>query len=288
MPRSSPLAPELEAALASGPIDLARAALLLGRLESPHVSISPALAALDDLGSRAATLLEAESEGPVRARLAIINHLLFVTEGFRGNREHYDDVRNSLLHVVLERRLGIPITLAVIYMTVARRAGLEVFGVTFPGHFLLRVPSDAGDDGEPALILDPFDSGRALNRSALRALLARHAGADATFDDHLLAPCTSRQILVRMLNNLKRLYVTARSFPQAWEVTDLLVTLDGSQPEDLRDRGLLAYHLDDFPAALQDLEMYLQIETPGREDSDERRQLWDHVSLLRRRVAGMN
>jgi regulator of sirC expression with transglutaminase-like and TPR domain len=284
---ASTLAVDLEAALAEGPGGLARAALLLGRIESPGVSLAASMAALDDLGQRAAALVSESSYSTVSSRLRAINQFLYETEGFRANHTRYDDVRNSLLHVVLERRLGIPITLAVIYMTVARRASLDVFGITFPGHFLLRVPSDAGDD-DHALILDPFDGGRALTRTAIRALLAQHAGPEAPFNERLLAPCTSRQIIVRMLNNMKRLYVSARSFAQAWTATDLLVTLDGRQPEDVRDRGLLAYHLDDFPSALRDLEAYLQAEGPAHEETQERRQIWEHVTALRRRVAAMN
>jgi regulator of sirC expression with transglutaminase-like and TPR domain len=284
--RSSALVADLESALAAGPQGLARAALLLGRVESPGFVIEPALVSLAELGHRAADLV-ARADVPIRARLAAINHLLFDLEGFRGDRERYDDVRNSLLGVVLERRRGIPISLAVIYMTVARAAGVEVMGVAFPGHFLMRAAPDAGDEERP-LILDPFDQGRELGQIELERLLARHAGPEARLEPGLLLPCGTRQIIVRMLNNLKRLYVGARSFPQAWSVTDLLVVLDGRQPEDLRDRGLIAYHLDDFASALLDLEAYLAMERDADPDTDERRQIREHVNAARRRVAGMN
>lgn len=284
---SSILAADIDAALAEGPGGLARAALLVGRVEAPALPLEHCLATLADLGARASALLRDGAYTTTASRVRALNQFLYQTEGFRGNQAHYDDLRNSLLHVVLERRLGIPITLAVTYVDVARQAGIEVLGITFPGHFLLRVPADAGDD-EGTLILDPFDGGRTLTRTAIRALLAQHAGSDAEFSERLLAPCTSRQIVVRMLNNLKRLYVAGRSFAQAWMVTDLLVTIAGGQPEDVRDRGLLAYHLDDFRAALHDLETYLQTQGPAHEESQERRQIWDHVSALRRRVASMN
>jgi regulator of sirC expression with transglutaminase-like and TPR domain len=288
MPQTSPLAAELEATLAAGDAAVPRAAMLLARVETPDLHVPAAMARLDALGARVADRLGSRHHASVRARIDAINRALYDDEGFRGNREQYDDLRNSLLPIVLERRLGIPITLAVIYMSVARRLDLEIFGVAFPGHFLLRVPSDAGDDGD-ALILDPFDGGRPLTRSAIRALLARHMGDEPPFDRRLLAPCSSRQIIVRMLNNLKRLYVSTRSFPQAWQVTDLLVTLDGRQPEDVRDRGLLAYHLDDFAGALRDLEAYLRAtDDASREGTEERRQIWEHVSALRRRVASLN
>jgi regulator of sirC expression with transglutaminase-like and TPR domain len=281
--RSSSLADEIDAALESGSNGLTRAALLVSRVESSHVALAPAMAAIDALGARAEDRVSRAGSSR-RERIAAINALLYDEAGFRGNRDHYDDVRNSLLTLVLERRLGIPVSLAVVYMAVARRAGLDVRGVSFPGHFLLRVD----DDEDAAIILDPFDEGRELDAAEQRALLARHAGDEAELDARVLEPCANRAIVVRMLNNLKRLYVGARSFPQAWQVTDLLVTLDHRQPEDVRDRGLLAYHLDDFPSALRDLESYLGTPGPAHEDTAERRQIWEHVSALRRRVAGLN
>jgi regulator of sirC expression with transglutaminase-like and TPR domain len=285
VPARTGLIVDLVQAIERGPEGLASAALLLCRIESPQLDIDPALRSLSDLGRRAAVLV-ASAGASIRERLAAVTHLLFDVEGFRGDREHYDDIRNSLLPVVLERRRGIPISLAVVYLTVARAAGLEIMGVAFPGHFLMRAAPDAGHEAHP-LILDPFAGGRELDRAALERLLARHAGEDARLEPGLLLPCDSRQIIVRMLNNMKRLYVSARSFPQAWQVADLLVALD-RRPEDLRDRGLLAYHLDDFPAALLDLEAYLGRDHEAEADSDERRQLREHVQALRRRVAGMN
>lgn len=280
------LVADIESALAAGPAGLARAALLLCRVETAGFAVEPALDAIADLGRRAADLV-AGAGAPVRARLEAINHLLFDAEGFRGDREHYDDVRNSLIGLVLERRRGIPITLAVLYMTVARAAGVEVAGVAFPGHFLLRAPRDAGDTDAP-LLLDPFDRARELDRAALDRLLARHAGGEARLEPRWLRPCSSRQIVVRMLNNMKRLYVGSRSFAQAWTVTDLLIALDGRQPEDMRDRGLIAYHLDDFGRALLDLETYLAMDHDRDPETDERRQVREHVAALRRRVAGLN
>ena len=188
---------------------------------------------------------------------------------------------------MLERRTGIPISLAVVYIEVARRGGLEVFGVSFPGHFLLRVPNDAGNETGP-IILDPFDGGRRLDDRACRALLHQHVGEDAAFDRTLLDSCTSRQILGRMLNNLKRTYVELRSYPHARAVTELLLTVEPRFGADLRDRGLIAYHLDDYPAALRDLERYLRLHTWQDADRDERSRVLEHVKALRGRVAGLN
>src|SRR5215831_4461974 len=158
-PPITPLAAELRAVLAEEPLDLVRAALVVAKLEYPRLDPERTTGALKDLGDRAGDRLAAMSGAPVRRRIAAINRLLYDEESFAGNRAHYNDFRNSLLNVVLERRLGIPISLALVYMTVARRAGLEVFGIAFPGHFLLRVPGDAGVDRDEAAILDPFNRG---------------------------------------------------------------------------------------------------------------------------------
>ena len=242
---------------------------------------------LDELGERAAARLAGLPRAGVADGVAVLNRLLFDEEHFAGNRRHFGDFRNSLLNVVLERRTGIPISLAVVYMEVARRAGLEVFGVSFPGHFLLRVPADAGDDGGP-LILDPFEGGRRRDVRACRALLHQHVGDDASFDRSLLDSCAPRQILSRMLNNLKRTYVEHRSYPHARAVTELLLTVGPAFGSDLRDRGLIAYHLDDYPSALRDLERYLRLRTWQDADRDERDRVAEHVKALRGRVAGLN
>jgi regulator of sirC expression with transglutaminase-like and TPR domain len=291
-----PLATQLQSVLAHDPIDLPRAALVIARLEFPDLPAAPTLDTLDRIARRATAALAPLAAQPVRARVAALNRVVFEEEGFAGNHAHYDDFRNSCLNVVVERRLGIPITLALIYMEVARRAGLEVRGVGFPGHFLMRVAAGPAPEPMRDLILDPFDAGAELDEEACRALLARHMGTfneDLPFDRTLLDPCSPRHILARMLNNLKRTYVDLRSFPQARQVTDLLLVVEPARLSELRDRGLLAYHLDDYPAALRDLEGYLRLsprrETHSDEDRrDEHQQIWEHVKTLRKRVANLN
>jgi regulator of sirC expression with transglutaminase-like and TPR domain len=211
-----------------------------------------------------------------------LNDYLFRELGFVGNEDRYEDPRNSFLNEVLDRRTGIPITLALVYIEVARRAGVAVSGVNFPGHFLLRTHD---------LIIDPFRGGRLLTEDSCRDLLRRHAG-DAEWDTHLLRRATKAQILVRMLLNLKRLYVRMHSYPQARDVTDLLLAIDPAALNELRDRGLIAYHLNDFSAALRDLQAFLRLsgQTPptADDDPDGRAQIWEHVKSLRRRVASFN
>ena len=290
-----------EVAKAPSP-DLAPAALAIARLEYPQLDASRYLRVLDRMGAAAADRIAAlGGDADLPRRIAGISAYLFREQGFAGNRKHYDDPRNSFLNNVLDRRTGIPITLALVYIEVSRRAGLGIDGVNFPGHFLLRVHPEAADGpdaGGGQLIVDPFHGGAILSELDCRKLLRSHAGEEIAFDRRLLARATKPEIIVRMLVNLKRIYVRMRSFPQAHAITELLLALDPSATTELRDRGLLAYHLNDYPAALRDLEAYLRFspraaagEAEDADDDsgeDEHKEIWEHVKALRRRVANLN
>ena len=288
------------AALSPDP-DLAVAALMIARIEYPRLDAGPYLDRLDALGQEAKRRVTAAAvvpgDAPAHAdpdryaRVMALNHYLFKELRFAGNERHYDDPRNSFLNEVLDRRTGIPITLALLYMEVARRAGLPVEGINFPGHFLLRCPSRRGLSYSEDLIIDAFHGGALLSEDACRELLRRHADGEAVFESHLQGHATKQQILARMLLNLKRIYVPMHSFPQARDVTELLLAVDPSALNELRDRGLLAYHLKDFSAALRDLQAYLHLSSLSAADETERGehdQIWEHVKTLRRRVASFN
>ena len=282
------LVDDLDAIVTAPVVDLVGAALVMARVEYPKLDPDPTIRAIDALGKRAARELGDLGRAPLGVRVHALSRFLYRTAGFSGNRDHYRDFRNSLLNVVVERRTGIPITLALVYREVARRAGIEVLGVSFPGHFLMRVPADAETGARDALILDPFDDGRPLSESDCRALLQKQIGMHGQFSDALLRPCTSRQFVARMLNNLKRTYIEQRSFPQARAVTELLLAVEPTVGAELRDRGLLAYHLNDFPSALQDLERYLRLRTWTKRDKEEHERIVEHINALRHQVAGFN
>jgi regulator of sirC expression with transglutaminase-like and TPR domain len=289
-----PLAAQLaDAADRPGP-DLAAPAFLVARLEFRNLDPGPYLDRLDKWGDAAFHRVTADPghDAPLAARVDTLNTYLFGELGFFGNREQYEDPRNSCLNEVIDRRTGIPIPLALIYIEIARRAGIRAEGINFPGHFLVRVLHDLHtDDPGEGLIVDAFHGGALLDEQACRLLLHRHLGEDAAWQPELLARATRRQILVRMLLNMKRLYVRWRSFPQARAVTDLLLALSPSAVTELRDRGLLAYHMNDFTAALRDLEAYLKLINLGESDEDQKtdnQQVWEHVKTLRRRVASLN
>ena len=274
--------------------DLAAPAFLIARLEFPRLDPGPYLDRLELMGEAAFHRIADDPghDAPLVARVDALNRYLFNELAFTGNRDQYEDPRNSCLNEVLDRRMGIPVTLSLVFIEVARRAGVRAEGVNFPGHFLVRaLPDLHTDDPDEGLIVDPFHGGAILNQDDCRLLLNQHAGDTAEWAPALLARATRREILVRMLLNLKHLYVRWRSFPQARAVADLLLTLAPSAVTELRDRGLLAYHMNDFQAALRDLEEYLKVAKLGDADEDQRKdhaQVWEHVKALRRRVASLN
>ena len=278
-----------QAALSPDP-DLAVAALMIARVEYPALDAGPYLDRLDAIGHEAKRRLS-HAEPDQYAQVMALNEYVFGELRFVGNSARYEDPRNSCLNEVLDRRTGIPITLALVYIEIARRAGLHVVGVNFPGHFLLRCPARRDTPLADDLIIDAFHGGALLSEDACRTLLQRHAGDGAVFDPHLMMRATKPQILLRMLVNLKRLYVSMHSFPQARDITELLLAVDPTAAEELRDRGLIAYHLRDYGAALRDLQRYLQMSGRKAVDDDDRDEyatIWEHVKMLRRRVASLN
>jgi regulator of sirC expression with transglutaminase-like and TPR domain len=273
---------------------LAQAAFVIARIEYPRLDVDAYLARLDALGEFARRAVQRhidETDDPsTLSCITAVNKYLFEELRFQGNREKYEDPRNSCLNEVLDRRTGIPITLSVVYMEIARRAGLHIDGVNFPGHFLVRCPDVDSRPGS-GIIIDPFHGGALLSEHDCRLLLQRTVGSEVAFNRSLLAPTTRLQIVARMLLNLKRIYVHMRSFPQARDVTELLLAVTPSALNELRDRGLLAYHLNDVSGALRDLQTYLRLSSMGEMDKEareEHEQIWEHVKTLRRRVAGLN
>lgn len=188
-------------------LDLAEAALLIAESEQPGLDVRRYIAELDELGRGARAAVEwAETSGEVRrgaeeeGRIEHAVLWLYDDAGFHGNEEEYYDPRNSFLNEVIERRSGIPITLAVVIMEVCRRAGLDVRGVSFPGHFLAR-----GETPRGPVFIDPF-TGRMLGKEEVRALYTRATGDDREPIPRILEPATKSQILLRMLNNLRSIY----------------------------------------------------------------------------------
>ncbi len=271
--------------------NLPHCALLMARVAYPELDPSPFLRQLQQMGAIARDHLEIGLGGspPRRTCLRIVTEFVYGQLGFVGNHEQYDDPRNSLLNDVLSRRMGIPITLALVFIDVARRAGLAVEGVNFPGHFLVRCLPDRDDQGDRgSLLVDPFHAGALLTDVECARLLRVNLGDEAVVEPGMLRTASKRDVLLRMLLNLKRAYLRQRSLAQAHGVTELLVALDPTALTELRDRGLLASQLREYASALRDLETWLRLAPASEDERDERTQVWDHVKDLRRRLAGLN
>jgi len=268
----------LLAALAADPPRLDLAALAIATLAHPGLDAAACLHTLDALAARVQLEVEQMSErGEGFARLKALRHVLADIEGFRGNEDDYFAPDNSFLDRVLERKLGLPITLSVVYLEVARRAGIELYGVPFPGHFL--VACDAGDH---KLILDPFHQGEILTETGCEELLLRVA-PQLKFEPAMLTPAPVELIVYRMLSNLRRLYLERSEAERGLEVVDLLLMLAPNHPGELRTRAALLASLGAFRAALKDVERCLELspEAPDRERLElTARELRERASLL--------
>ena len=254
-------------------IDLGEAALWIAAEEQPGLDPEPWLERLDELGCRLEHRLRG-ARGELD-RLSALTGLLFAEERLRGNAEDFYDPRNNLLNQVLERRLGIPLTLAVVCIEVGRRAGVLLEGVGFPGHFLLRLAR------HPQVLLDPFEQGRLLTVDDCAEMLARVSHGKLDFDPRLLRPSGPRQILQRMLNNLRGIYLHRGELARSLAVLDRLALLDPEDPGPLRDRGLLQVRWGDPEQGIADLESYLASD-PTADDGEEISEL---LSEARRQAA---
>jgi regulator of sirC expression with transglutaminase-like and TPR domain len=263
--------------LPDGAIPLAESALLMACEEYPQLEISPYLDKLDSIAHNAANGFP--RDGSPLDKAERLNEILFDELGFRGNSDDYYDPRNSFFNDVLDRRLGIPITLSVVYLEVARRLNFPLAGVGMPAHFILKYA-----DAEQEFFLDAFDRGRILTHDDCREQIQRTHGDTIEFDDRLLARSTSRQILARMLNNLKRIYLKSHAYDKGVGIIDMMLIVDPEDLDQYRDRGILRYQLHQFGGAIKDLEHYVE-SAPNSTDCAE---IVEHLRELRRIRAMMN
>ena len=251
------------ATLGDDELPLLGTALLIARDEYPDLDAASYSAQVDTYAAALRPQLERDIDLP--ARLTAINKYLFDEVGYAGNNAQYDDPRNSYMNVVVDRKLGIPISLAVIQIEVTRRLGMPLDGISFPGHFLVRLPVDDG-----ILVLDPYNKGRPVSAEELRERASPHLGGHAPDDQQLLqilAPATHRMILMRMLRNLKGLYLERGDWERVARTSDRLLKLSPDTAEALRDRGLAYRELGYAKGAREDLARYLQL-LPEADDLD--------------------
>jgi regulator of sirC expression with transglutaminase-like and TPR domain len=232
-------------------IPLAETALWIAAEAKPDLDVPHYLDEIDKLAQLAeASLVGANGD---EDRIARFNHALFVEAGFEGNQESYDDPRNSFLDVVLDRRTGIPITLSVVYIEVARKVGFDAEGIGFPGHFLSKITTPSG-----MIVVDPF-FGRTMDLEACHQRFREVAGPNVPFDPQFLASSSQRAILQRILTNLRQIYMARRDFEAALACSDRILIVAPGQATEYRDRGLIHSELECFNAALEDIERYLEL-----------------------------
>jgi regulator of sirC expression with transglutaminase-like and TPR domain len=258
-------------------IDLIRGALVIARTEYPDLDIEEYAARIERLARRAAAM--APDLDPQRTLMAL-NQVIFEQANLRGNRDDYYDPRNSFLNDVLDRGLGIPITLSIIYMEVAGRIGFHLAGVGMPGHFLLK--HYAADEQER--LIDCFNRGDILSRQDCQSRLDEIYSGEMKMRPEFLHPISRRQILTRMLNNLKTVYLSTRNFRKALPIADLILVIYPQSPEDLKQRALLRYSMGMHSLAAEDLDAYLKA-APKASDAEEIRQMG---MSIRRMLALMN
>lgn len=257
-------------------IDLARAALLIAKTEYPDLNLERYLYRLNQLAA------EARAGGaeldPLR-RLHRLREFLFEEAGFRGNAEEYFDPRNSFLNDVLDRKLGIPITLSLVLMEVGHRLGLDLQGIGLPAHFIVGIQIDGCQ-----ILLDPFHGGTLLTAEGAQELVSRVLGRRVTLQEEHFAPVTKRQFLARMLTNLKAIYWRTGSWAKVLPVVDRLLALEPDAPGEIRDRGVVLANLGELLRGIADLERYLS-QHPGAPDAETVR---THLKRARQTLSTLN
>ena len=234
------------------PVPLARGALLIAKEEYPDLNVDHYVDRLSELAREAEPIVSAGND--TVEKVQSLSHFLFEQKGFEGNRDAFSDPRNSFLNDVIERRLGIPITLSVIYLEVGRRLGLNLYGVSFPTHFLVKAVDERGE-----LLIDPFSGGIILTLEQVKAKLAEIYRQPVELHPAMLKSAGARQILVRMLRNLKGIYAGASDWARSLSALDRILMLDPRAVEELAERGQVYERLECFKAALDDFQSFLSL-----------------------------
>ena len=238
-------------------IDLVGAALLIARVSYPRLDEAVYRQYLSELTGRLRSRLN-KTDRPV-AMIEKLNRILFEEEGFRGNRHNYFDPDNSFINRVVDRKLGIPITLSLIYTEVGKKAGMNLSGIALPVHFITALFHESG-----RTLIDPFKQGEILSEEECRTMVRRRLGEESAFDTRQLNPARPKEILIRMLRNLKAIYLQTHNDMKAFQMLHCILTLDPGSTAELRERGLLYEALGNTDRAAEDLERYLE-HSPGPE-----------------------
>jgi regulator of sirC expression with transglutaminase-like and TPR domain len=263
--------------LPASQIDLARAALLVAAESDPQVDVDAEMRRIDDWSEALRARIAADANN--LQKLARLREFVFVELGFAGDHKDYFSPSNSLLHEVMERRRGIPLTLGIILMELGWRIGMPLEGVGFPGHFLVRLSGEPGD-----LLLDPYRHAMSVHEEDCRHMLIESTRGEVEFSPELTQSVDKHQMIVRLLHNLKAAYVRRGDDAGALGVVERLMLV---QPDDLaqvRDHGLLQYRLQRFAPALESLLRYLE----RASDADDRAGVEATVAAVRQQLSSLN
>ncbi|SRR6266446_3832768 len=259
------------------PVPLGRAALLIAKEEYPELDVDKYLQRFSELARKAEPLVRAGAD--TVERIQRLSHFLFEMQGFAGNSEEYEDPRNSYLNEVLDRKLGIPISLSILYLEVGRRLGINLYGVGFPAHFLVKAV-----DGRGELIIDPYNEGEILTLEEIKSRLQQIYEQPVDLNPSMLKAIPARQILTRMLRNLKNVYSSKSDWLHALAALDRILMLEPRSADEMLERGSIYEKLECFQPALDDLQSFLS-NAPDHPAADAAR---DGVVRLMRQVARIN
>ena len=238
-------------------VSLATLGLLISTLEYPDIDIDDELTSFRQLESVLSRRIQSNSS--LLQKLNEISEYFFLELRFSGNVKNYYDHKNSFINEVLNRRHGIPITLAIVYMEIASRLGIDVAGIGMPGHFLVRA-----NDKTETFYIDVFNKGTVLSKVECEETFNDYASASFTWDDRYLLPVDDRYIIVRLLRNLKYIYLSENKSKKAYEVIDLIVGLEPDNVFEIRDRGMIGFRIGHQKQSIEDLKRFLEREPVGR------------------------
>ena len=256
-------------------LDLGLAALAVARVEYPELVPGDYLRRLDELAARSG----AHGIEDGREALERLRQFLFEEAGFRGNVDAYYDPRNSCLNDVIDRKLGIPITLSILVIEVGRRLGLAIDGIGLPGHFIV-----AAQVAGERILLDPFNGGAVLTEAGCVEVASLAVGRRVKLTPTHFVPCTKRQVLIRMLRNLKTVYAKESEWEKLLRVVDRLLVLDEEAPEHVRDRGTALVKLGHLHHGAAEWERYLS-SYPHAQDAEGLR---EQLHAVRQGLATLN
>ena len=268
-------------------IDLARTALLISRFFSTSFDIDASMARIDALAERVRVVVAAkdaisETQSsdvlPLRTIYAI-NHVLFDEEGFHGNVGDYYNAENSFLNRVLDRHTGLPITLSLLYIEVAQRVGLPIYGVGLPYHFVVCCPLP-----DKKIYIDPFEHGLLMSEKVCRERIRTLSDGRVRLPRQAFAPISRRHLLVRLLTNLKHVYLNTEDYEHTLITSDLILLLMPDFAKEYRDRGIIHYQLQHYGRAIRDMKRYADLEP----DAKDRYEILNHIKMIRETIARLN